>query len=101
MLAREVPKVPQTIQSIALVLSCPAELDNKTLLLKTLHTLILGHTEIKLEMSWMLSPCWLVKIMPEGTTQAAVRENSSMVLLSVNPIRPNTNLPGKIGPLVQ
>lgn len=49
LLVMEALDSPQTIESIAVVHDCPLELDGKTLLLKTRHTLVAGCREIKVE----------------------------------------------------
>jgi hypothetical protein len=37
---------PKTIQAITTAVSCPPELDNRTLLLKTPYSLVPGHREV-------------------------------------------------------
>lgn len=56
--------VPKTslapaLQDIATALSYPSELDAKIQLLKTLHTLSIGHGKIKLILIWKLHPYFL------------------------------------------
>lgn len=48
------PGVPKTMQAISTVIGYPPELVDKSLLVKTLHTLVTGHREIKLELGWRL-----------------------------------------------
>lgn len=51
------PRVPQTVQAIALVFGGPPKLlDGKTQLLKTLHTQVTGLREADLEYIRNLSP---------------------------------------------
>lgn len=45
----------RTLQAIAVAPGCPPELDGKTLLLKTLHTGVTGHEEIRLKASSLLT----------------------------------------------
>lgn len=47
LLVRSFLDTSQTIQTIALVLGCPPEMHRKTPLLKTSHTLFVGHGEIQ------------------------------------------------------
>lgn len=58
-LSKESPCTPQTRQDIAIALGYSPELDDKIVLLKTLHTLVTGHKETKHEPSWKLLPYWL------------------------------------------
>lgn len=39
-------EIPQTIQAIAIVLSCPQELDTSTLLMKMPYMLVIAHRDI-------------------------------------------------------
>lgn len=73
------------IESTADTLGFPPCLEHKTLLLKTPHTLVAEHREIKLELTWELPPCWLAFTVLWGAT--------------VNPECSNTNLPSKTCPL--
>ena len=43
---------------IGIILGCLSALDGYILLLMTLHTLVTGHGEIKLELGWKSPPCW-------------------------------------------
>lgn len=51
LLVMKAPDIPQTTEFIAIVHDCPLELDGKTLLLKTQHTLVAGYREIKVELT--------------------------------------------------
>lgn len=45
------------MQPIVTALVCCQEVDGKTLLLKIAYTLVTGHVDIKLELTWELLPC--------------------------------------------
>lgn len=65
-----------------MALRCPPELDYKTLLLKTLCTLVVGHREINLKLTKRLPLCWLAFTVLEGTVQVTGGEKSPTVLAS-------------------
>lgn len=44
------PGLRQTIQTIVNVLDCPAELEQKPMLLKTAHTWVVGYLEIRYDL---------------------------------------------------
>lgn len=48
------------------------ELDSKVLLLETPHTVVAGHQEVKLGLSWMLPPGLLASTVPEGIRRLLV-----------------------------
>jgi hypothetical protein len=54
--------------------------DDKALLLKTLHTSGINHSETKLLLSWSFYSYWLVFIVLEGVRQATGVEESSATL---------------------
>lgn len=84
MLSRNVPEFPKTIQAITVASNYSAELVDMTLLLKTLHTLVTGHRERKLELGRKLPLCRVATIVPEGIMQDAGGE-SAAVLISCEP----------------
>lgn len=84
MLTRNVPGFPKTIQAIIAVINYSAELVVKTLLLKTLHTLLTGHRERKLQLGRKLPLCRVATIVPGGIMQDAGGE-SAAVLISCEP----------------
>lgn len=51
LLSRDVQESPQTVETVAIALGCPPELEGKTLLLKTPHTSDTGLRGIKVERS--------------------------------------------------
>lgn len=67
LLSRETPEGPKIMEVIAIPIGYLPELDRETILLKTSHTLVLRHREIKLETP---PHCWLTFIVLEGTMQA-------------------------------
>lgn len=86
-----------------LVLLTPPELNGKTLLLKTKHTLNTGYIYIKkknqvatdLEMSSLLGH---FRVLEDGTQGGDIpRKKTSMVLTSAGPEGYNTDLPGRTG----
>lgn len=83
LLTKEVPEVPQTQKATAATVGYMPELDDKTLLLKTLHvyTLTIGHGKIRLGLNWKFPPCWLAFRVPEGAVQAAGGDLSPRFLL--------------------
>lgn len=48
----------QTIQTLTVYLGCPPELDSKTYLRKTSHSLNAQYREIKQKLVWKFPPCW-------------------------------------------
>lgn len=52
-------EIPPKIQDIDISLSCPPELESKTLWLKTLHRQVTEHGTIKLVLIRKLPPDWL------------------------------------------
>lgn len=56
LLTIEVPEAPIIIKAIVTAIGCMPGLDGKTLLLKTLHAMIIVEKEIKLGLSWKLFP---------------------------------------------
>lgn len=58
---------------MATALACPPELDLKTLLVSTSHTLDTGHGNFKLLLTWKLLFCWLDCINTEVAVQASER----------------------------
>ena len=74
------------------------ELDDKTLLLKILHTLILKHGELKLVLTWKLITYWIAFIV---TFMLPKNQHNHLSNLAVNSIIRDNNYPGKIYPLVQ
>lgn len=70
------------MQDIAIALGCTPELDGKSLLLKTPHTLATEHGEIKSAPIRKPPPCWLVFTGLEHAMQAAGWGVSSTVLPS-------------------
>lgn len=50
-MVREAPGTPEIIQAIAVALGCPPKLSSKTLLLKTLCTLVAEHRDNKVELT--------------------------------------------------
>lgn len=73
-------KSHKTMHSIVIALGCLPELI-KTLLLETTHTLIIVHREIKPELSWKISPCWLAFIVPRDARQVSKEEKSPVIYL--------------------
>lgn len=63
---------------LSLFLLVPPKLDLKALLLKTQHVSVVGHKEIKLELSRELS-CWLVFLALEGDNIKADRGEKASV----------------------
>lgn len=60
LLVRGVPETSKTMQAVVLVLAYASELDVKTLLLKTPHTLTTGHREARSILDGkLLSAIWL------------------------------------------
>lgn len=60
-----IPRDPpnhQMIQSVAIAFVYPPELDGKTQLMKTPHTLVKGHRKIMLVQTRKLPSCWLAFI---------------------------------------
>lgn len=55
LLFRKVPRTAKTPQVFAILLGCPPELGDKTLLLETLYTLFARYRKSKLELNWKLS----------------------------------------------
>lgn len=72
----EVTEAPDTIRAIANALGCSPLLEHKALLLKIPHTLVVGHWEVKLNLSYQFSSHWLAFTVPEGATEAAGVEKS-------------------------
>lgn len=62
---------PQTFQVIAIAFGDLPELD-KTLLLKSSHTWVTEHREIKLVLSWKPQPYGLVAVVLEGVVHAKI-----------------------------
>lgn len=57
----------EKLSNISPVLCCPPELDDKNLLLKTVHALAAENRDVKLEVMWVcLPPCWLAFMVSEG-----------------------------------
>ena len=56
LLVRSVPEISKTMQAILLALVHPSELDMKTLLLKTPHTLAAGHRKARSTLDQKLLP---------------------------------------------
>lgn len=81
LLVRCVSEAPQTTQLLSLP-SCPPVLNGKTLLLKSWHTLVRGHGEIKLVLTRKLLPWCPAFIVLEGTVEATWKEKSPTVLSS-------------------
>lgn len=81
---RELTPAPKTVQAIAITLNYPLELD-RNLLLKTSHTFITSHRNIKLELSRKLPFCWLDFTMCKGTIWACGGETSSIFELLHQP----------------
>lgn len=57
---------------------CSSEMNDWTLLLKTLQTLVKEHREIQLELTWKILPSWLAFIVPERVFAKCRGEKSSM-----------------------
>lgn len=64
--------------TLVVVLGCSSEMNDQTLLLKTLQTLVKEHREIKLELTRKMPPSWLVFIVPERVLAKCRGEKSSM-----------------------
>lgn len=60
------PPKKKLMKILALVLFCPSELHDKTILLKIPHVMVVRYERVKLELSWKPSLCWL-----EDTIEAA------------------------------
>lgn len=67
-------KEPKKSQTVASTLASLPELYINTLLLKIPYTLVVGHREISLEVTYKLPQCWLGFLMWEGVTKTAGRE---------------------------
>lgn len=71
----------KTTQGIAVALSCPLELDERLLSLKTAQALVVGHREINRELTRKFSP--LAAVHSAGNAMPAARgEETAMVLSS-------------------
>lgn len=92
---------PATLQDAATVLSCPLELDGKTPLLKTPHTLVMGYRETKLVLDWKLPFCWLAFIVAESGLQAAEEGRALTALPRCEPESYGNSWLAETGPLVQ
>lgn len=77
-LVRDAPEASKTMLAVADALSCPPELDSKSLLQKAPYTLTTAHRKkkIKLERNWMHPLCLPDSIVPEGSLQSAGGEQS-------------------------
>ena len=65
---------PRTIQATAIALACPPELNGKSLLLKTPHTLVPGQREIKTVLTPKLPRCWRTFIVPQDAISTKLLE---------------------------
>lgn len=61
-------------------MSCPPEVDNKILLQKTPQVLVPGHREVKRELNWKLSTCWLAFVVLEGDVYVGFMGKPLMML---------------------
>lgn len=81
-------RFPQRKQAIAIVVGCPSELGSKTLLMKVLHALVVGHREIRLKISWKLHSQW-----PQWYSADCRGALSATVLLSCAPWHSKQDMP--------
>lgn len=71
LLTRQISEAFETMKDIATVVGYIPRLDNKSPLMKVPKALTLTESEIKLELNWTRSPCWLVFIVTEGVVLVA------------------------------
>lgn len=86
LLMRGLSETPETVQDIDIIPDCTPERDDKILFLRTPHTLVTGHGEIKSALIRKLTPYWLVftglKHATEATVGGGGGEKTSTVLTS-------------------
>jgi hypothetical protein len=70
-----------------IILSTTSQIGKPSLLLKIAHSLLAGQADMKLKLSWKLSPHWLALTVLEGTVQIPGKELSSATRLSCEPCR--------------
>lgn len=85
LLVREAPEPPITTQVLVIPLGYQPELNSKTLLLQTPHTLAAQYREIMLGLSRKLPSYQIAFKVPEGTMQAAEGKRHQWFYPSVNP----------------
>lgn len=85
LLVREAPELPKTRQVLAIPLGYQPELNSKTLLLQTPHTLVARYREIMLRLSQKLPSYRIAFNVPEGTMQGAEGKRHQWFYPSVNP----------------
>lgn len=64
--------------TLVVIFGCSPEMNDQTLLLKTLQTLVKERREIKLELTRKIPPSWLAFIIPERVLAKCRGEKSSM-----------------------
>lgn len=94
------PKDPQNNKTPAILFGYPLELD-KTQLRRLPYNLDEMHREIKLELSSKHLSCQIPFIVLEGAMQAPGGKQHQLSYPAMNPTRNQTNLPGRMCPLIQ
>lgn len=69
MLSKSRQDTPETIEDIAFVLEYLPVLEGKDLMLKTAHTSIIRHEELKLVPIWKFPSHWLVFMVSEAASR--------------------------------
>ena len=91
LLGRRIPTtLPKTTQSVTIVLGCPSELDGKILFLEHFA----GHIDIKLGLSYLSESL-------EVPCRRLTEKSYQWSYTVEDPACYNTDLPGKMHPLVQ
>ena len=98
----EALETSKMMQSISIPLACLPELGGQAPVLKTLCPLVARYREMKLELSWKLSSCWLAVMMLADSMQVARGEiRHQWSYPAVNSMNYSANIQSKICPLVQ